>query len=163
MDLTPYLQSVARDVDNATALAEDHVRDVARRLVTALEPGLRIALVRAISDTAAQVNTDLDEAVVTVTMSPVGPVVNVTRTASHEGPPPPPTAPAAPAPPEDTDGGLARVSLRLPEQLKTRAEELAAQSGQSLNTWLVQAVRQATAETGRTPRPRHSGRLSGWA
>ena len=38
----------------------------------------------------------------------------------------------------------ARITLRIPEALKTRAEEFAAGRGQSLNTWLVNAVRTAT-------------------
>lgn len=38
--------------------------------------------------------------------------------------------------------------MRLPESVKARAEELAAKSGQSLNTWLVGAIRRATHESG---------------
>ena len=41
-------------------------------------------------------------------------------------------------------GDTARIPVRLSEQLKGRAEELAAQRGQSLNTWIVGAVRAAT-------------------
>lgn len=165
MDLTPYLASVAQDLDKVTALADDQVRDVAHRLVAALEPGLRIALVRAVSDTAAQINTDLDEAVVTVTMSAGEPMVNVTSTPSRATADPPPAPPGPPAPPEpaDVDGGLARITLRVPDQLKTRAEELSAEAGQSLNTWLVHAVRRATTEAGHRPRTRGTGRVSGWA
>ncbi|MDX6317693.1 MAG: hypothetical protein QOD35_1093, partial [Nocardioidaceae bacterium] len=37
----------------------------------------------------------------------------------------------------------ARITLRLPESLKARAEELAGKRGQSLNTWLVNAARNA--------------------
>ncbi len=41
-------------------------------------------------------------------------------------------------------GDTARITLRLSESLKARAEELAGQRGQSLNTWIVGAVRAAT-------------------
>ena len=44
----------------------------------------------------------------------------------------------------DDEGDTSRITLRLPEPLKGRAEELAAQRGQSLNTWIVNAVRAAT-------------------
>ena len=84
---------------------------------------------------------------------------------------------AAPADePFDTDDGeaVARITLRLPEALKTRAEALAASRGQSLNTWLVGAAR-AAAQDGSRDGPRHdhhsgSGRhgsagkhIRGWA
>ena len=42
------------------------------------------------------------------------------------------------------DDGVVRLTLRIPESLKARAEEAAEQAGQSLNTWLVAAVRDAT-------------------
>ncbi|NHC22017.1 pilus assembly protein HicB, partial [Nocardioides sp. IC4_145] len=52
--------------------------------------------------------------------------------------------PASEADPEDD--AVTRITLRLPESVKTRAEELAGRSGQSLNTWLVNVVRGATRE-----------------
>jgi uncharacterized protein (DUF1778 family) len=51
-----------------------------------------------------------------------------------------------PVPESEGDDSLARVTLRIPESLKTKAEEAAADAGQSLNTWLVGAVRAATRE-----------------
>jgi len=64
----------------------------------------------------------------------------------------------APTPAEEPDDGaddfgfddgesVARITLRLPESLKTRAEEMAARRGQSLNTWLVNATRSAATIT----------------
>ena len=47
---------------------------------------------------------------------------------------------------EVEDGNVARITLRLPESVKVRAEEFAARSGHSLNTWLVQVIRTATRE-----------------
>ena len=65
----------------------------------------------------------------------------------------PATSPAPPAPPappmlgeDDEEGGLARITLRIPESVKTKAEDAAARSGQSLNTWLVNVVRAATRD-----------------
>jgi predicted HicB family RNase H-like nuclease len=49
---------------------------------------------------------------------------------------------------EPADEALdARITLRLPESLKSRLEAAAAANGVSLNTWLVQAL-------GRAPEPR---------
>jgi hypothetical protein len=47
--------------------------------------------------------------------------------------------------PDDEGAETARITLRLPDALKARAEELATGRGQSLNTWIVNAVRAATA------------------
>ena len=62
----------------------------------------------------------------------------------------PPAPPAPPPPPgiddEVEDGATARITLRLPESVKTRAEELAAKTGSSLNTWIVNVLRSATRE-----------------
>jgi HicB family len=61
-----------------------------------------------------------------------------------------PTPPVPPAPPmpgdDDEEGGLSRITLRIPESVKTKAEDAAAKAGQSLNTWLVNVVRAATRE-----------------
>jgi predicted HicB family RNase H-like nuclease len=54
----------------------------------------------------------------------------------------------------------ARISLRLPESLKTSVERAADREGISVNAWLVRAIARATES-----RPVHSGgkRLSGYA
>jgi hypothetical protein len=59
--------------------------------------------------------------------------------------------PPAPGEDDDTDddGSVARISLRLPDALKTRAERAAATEGLSLNAWLVRAVATGLRE----PRP----------
>jgi hypothetical protein len=56
---------------------------------------------------------------------------------------------AAAAPGEDEeeeDGAVTRITLRLPESVKYKAEELAAKGGHSLNSWIVNVVRAATRE-----------------
>jgi len=70
----------------------------------------------------------------------------------------------------DPDDGLARVTLRLPESLKNRAEQGAARAGLSLNAWLVRAVARsvdAAAPNGTgfaAPFPPSTARrVTGWA
>ncbi len=46
----------------------------------------------------------------------------------------------------DDDGNVARITLRIPESVKAKAEEFAARSGHSLNTWLVNVIRTATRD-----------------
>jgi predicted HicB family RNase H-like nuclease len=61
-------------------------------------------------------------------------------TVAHE-PEPAAEAPAAAA--AEGDDGTARVTLRLPESIKARAEEAATRAGISVNAWLVRAVARA--------------------
>lgn len=68
----------------------------------------------------------------------------------------------------EDQGGTARVNLRMPDQLKARAEQAAANERMSLNTWLTKAVAAALERTGLPRRddsnasPRRQ-RVVGWA
>jgi hypothetical protein len=64
----------------------------------------------------------------------------------HVATPTPPPPPPPPSPDEVDDGNLARITLRIPESVKAKAEERAAEAGQSLNTWLVSVVRAASRD-----------------
>jgi hypothetical protein len=71
-----------------------------------------------------------------------------------------------PPPAGGSGGPTARVNLRLPAHLKTRAEEAASREGLSVNAWLVRAV-SAAVEGGGTPpapeRTRNVGQsFTGW-
>jgi HicB family len=63
---------------------------------------------------------------------------------------------------DDSDGGSARITLRLPGNLKNRVDEAAARSGLSVNAWLVQAVQDAVGnQRGRDDRNRDRNRDRG--
>ena len=147
MDLTPYVESLRRDL-LAAAGADEQTHAVAERLGYALEPAARLALMEAVSHAAAEITAEMAGGGVDVRLDgrDLDFVVHG-GVASVPAPPAPPVAPAPPAPPEaDEDGGVARITLRLPEHLKNKAEEAAAGAGHSLNTWLVNVVRDATRE-----------------
>lgn len=174
MDLHPYVVAVADDLGRATALADDATREIAAKVATAIEPAVRLALVQALSDAAAAITADLDDAVVSVRMEGREPVLDVRAT-----PHPTPTTPHTPqdaggpqdaeAPEEAEEAGTARVTVRLPEPLKRRAESQASDAGQSLNTWIVHALRRATdtrrsdPEGGRPPAAHSARQFTGWA
>jgi hypothetical protein len=61
------------------------------------------------------------------------------------------------------DGSVARISLRLPDGLKGRAEAAAAAAGTSLNTWLVHAVTAAVRAPSPPPTGRGPRRYTGFA
>lgn len=152
MQLTPYLDAVARDLERATALADEPTRELTHRVVTVLEPGLRLAMVQLLSDVAAQLTAELDGPVITIRMEGRDPSWTIVREHAssdrHDADP-------------DDDENSARVTVRLPEAVKKRAEAAAQNAGQSLNTWVVQTLRRATTndkQSHRSPR-----RITGWA
>jgi predicted transcriptional regulator len=147
MDITPYVDRLREDLSHAAATTDEATRGAADRLALALDPSSRLVLMEALSQAAAEITTELPSGAVEVRL--VGRelefVVEQTALPEPPAPPVPPGPPSADA--EDvTDGATARITLRLPENVKTRAEELAARSGHSLNTWIVNALRDATRE-----------------
>jgi hypothetical protein len=152
MQLTPYLEAVARDLDRATALADEQTRELTHRVAAVIEPGLRLAMVQLLSDVAAQLTAELDGPVITIRMEGRDPSWYIVR---DEG------TPVAHDAERGDDDNSARVTVRLPEAVKKRAEAAAQIAGQSLNTWIVQALRRVT--TTETTSHRSSRRISGWA
>lgn len=148
MDITPYLEGLRRDLAGAARSGGPEVAEAAERLAAALDPAARMVLLEALSDASAEITGALDGGSVEVRLKGREPqfVVTPSPAATAEPAPGPPPATEEPAEDEDDDGPLARITLRLPEGLKQRAEEAAGKRGQSLNTWLVNAVRAASRE-----------------
>src|SRR6476646_3154981 len=106
MDITPYVESLRHDLAAAAEAGGAEAKAAAERLALALDPAMRLALMDALSQAAAEITAEL------------------------------------PA------GSLARITLRTPESVKYKAEELAAKGGHSLNSWIVNVVRAATRDRG---------------
>lgn len=139
MDITPYVDSLRRDLAAAAEAGGDEARQVAERLLLALDPAARLALMEAISQAAAEITAELPSGGVDVRLR--GRELEFMVHAPVAAPSPPPLPPSS----EDLDeGGLSRITLRIPESVKQKAEERATKAGQSLNTWLVNVVRAAT-------------------
>ncbi len=146
MDITPYVESIRRDLLAAADSAGPDAAQVAERLGFALDPAVRLALMEAISQAASEITATMPAGGVDVRLDgrDLAFVVDPGRVHQEVAAPSPPPVP--PSGPTEEDDGVARVSLRLPESLKTRADDAAAQAGQSLNTWLVNLVRGATSD-----------------
>jgi hypothetical protein len=154
MDLTEYVEALRESLTTAAAAGGEQSRETARLLAATIDPAVRLAVTAALAEMAAQVTAALDDGtVVDIRFRGRDPEVVVV---------PAPSEPAEHAPPEaddgTDDGAVARISLRLPDQLKARAESAAAAAGTSLNSWLVGAVAAAV----RHPQPgAPTGRSSG--
>ena len=147
MDITPYVERLRHDLAQAAAAGDEQVRDAADRLTLALDPSLRLALMEALSQAAAEITTEMRAGSVDVRLAgrDLEFVVEQDTPAAPTAPAPP-ASPGAPGAEEEDDGATARITLRLPEGVKAKAEELAARTGSSLNTWIVNVLRQATRE-----------------
>jgi hypothetical protein len=151
MDLTPYVDSLRNDLAAAAEAGGAEARAAAERLALALDPAVRLALMDALSQAAAEITGELPQGSVDVRLRGREPqfVVDVPTQPMSA-----PTMPAqsAPASSEDAEEGeddaLARITLRIPESVKYKAEELAAKGGHSLNSWIVNVVRAATRDRG---------------
>jgi hypothetical protein len=159
MDLSDYVDALRTSLTQAAAAAGDQAKETARLLADTMEPAIRLTVTNAMSDMAAEVTAALEGGLVDIRLRGRDPEVVVVPPVAHE----PVDEPTEDDEVED-DGSVARISLRLPEQLKSRAEAAAAASGVSLNAWLVRAVSAAVRapstppSSGRGPR-----RISGFA
>jgi hypothetical protein len=145
MDITPYVERLRHDLTQAAAAGNEQTRDAADRLALALDPSMRLALMEALSQAAAEITTEMRAGSVDVRLTGR----ELEFVVEHPAPAPTaaPAAPTAPGADEDeTEGATARITLRLPENVKAKAEEMAATTGTSLNTWIVNVLRAATRE-----------------
>jgi hypothetical protein len=176
MDLSPYVDQLRHELAAAADVGGDEARALAERLTAPLEASLRLALLSALSAAAEEITSQLAPGAVDVRLRGgdlgfvvTGPELTPLDREGHdvvEAPGPATDRPASPGP-DLEDGGTARITLRVPEQLKSRVEDAAAREGFSVNTWLVRAVTRGleSGEAGGSPdrRRKWSGQqYSGW-
>lgn len=159
MDLTPFVEQLRRELTVAAEAGGDDARALAERLVAPLESSVRLALLSALSVAAEELTSQLAPGSVDVRLR--GGDVGFAVT-PPPGPELPLTSKGAPPPVPDDDGTTIRITLRLPETLKSRVEEAAATAGTSVNNWLVRAVSGALDTGTRTP-PTSSRRANRWS
>jgi len=150
MDLSPYVESLRADLEAAAAAGTEDTQATARLLSGALDASLRLCLVDALSAMAAEVTASSDVEV-EIRMHGREPQLVVSSLS--------PPVDESPGPVDDAldDGGTARLTVRLPESLKERAEDQAGHDGLSVNAWIVRAVAAALRpDHGRHPGPRRT-------
>jgi hypothetical protein len=164
MDLTPYVDTLRRELAVAAEAGGEEARELAERLTAPLESATRLTMLNVLSAAMDEITRELAPGSVDVRLRGLDPDFVVTRPPTGDGAPLEPAAPAeplrAPVPAEGEEGGTARVNLRLPAHLKARAEEAASREGLSVNAWLVRAV-SAAVEGGTRPRTTEGTRTIG--
>ncbi|GLW19270.1 hypothetical protein Stsp01_60130 [Streptomyces sp. NBRC 13847] len=155
MDLTPYVDTLRRELAVAAEAGGEDARELAERLTTPLESATRLTMLNVLSAAMDEITRELAPGSVDVRLRGLDPDFVVTLPPGagvpHEAAAAPAEPLAAPLPADGDDGGIARVNLRLPAHLKARAEEAANREGLSVNAWLVRAV-SAAVDGGARPR-----------
>lgn len=145
MELSPYVSALRESLTATAAAGDEQVRTAARVLAATIEPAARLAIMNALSDLAGEVTLALGDRVVEVRLAGQDVQVVVTGAPQDDEEPadePPPT-------PTDPTGDITRITVRLLEELKTKAEEAAASRGVSLNSFVSQAVQGALRSSAR--------------
>lgn len=166
MDLTPYVDTLRRELAVAAEAGGEDARKLAERLTAPLESATRLTMLNVLSAAMDEVTRELAPGSVDVRLRGLDPEFVVTpppadgSRMADAAAPVEPLKPPAPAPADIDEGGTARVNLRLPAHLKARAEEAASREGLSVNAWLVRAV-SAAVDGGARPRTTERDRAVG--
>jgi len=148
MQIQGYVSAITEDLARIASLGDETTAKAAELLASALESSLARRMQDALSEAALEISAQLEQGSVELRLAADDPqLVYVAN----------PDSPSADANDEALE---ARITLRLPESLKTRIDAAAATRSVSVNTWLVQTLARAL-ET--RPKNTHSShRLSGY-
>ncbi|MGH2852397.1 MAG: ribbon-helix-helix protein, CopG family [Solirubrobacteraceae bacterium] len=162
MELERYADDLREQLASAAEAGGVEARALAERLLAPLDSAVRLMLLTALSDAAAEIASELAPGSVELRLRAGAPefvVVAPPRDAVSDPESAPPSTLA--------EGELTRLNLRLPEQLKRRVEQAADREGLSTNAWLVRAAASAVErdEPGaraRASTPRGGQHFTGW-
>jgi hypothetical protein len=152
MELTPYVESLRRELTTAAGVGGEDARALAGRLLQPLDAAVRLTLLEALSAAAEEISAELAPGAVDVRLRGGSAGFVVTPPASAA-----PAAGDAVTGPVDVrvpvaegdDAAMVRINLRLPANLKALIEDAAAAGGLSVNAWIVRAAAAGLAGEGR--------------
>jgi HicB family len=128
MQLEPYVEALRSELARLAELGDEHVAAAASRLSEALGATISMRLLGLLSEAALEVSSQLPAGHVELRLAGEEPsLVYVSDEAATQ-------------PTQVDDALTARITLRLPDSLKTSLEAAAAQDGVSLNSWIVKAL-----------------------
>lgn len=145
MNLTLVLEGLRDDLQGAAELGDERAAQIARRLGETLEASLRLRVFDLLTQAALEISSRLPSGHVEVRLAGQEPELVFVDDPGE--------------PPAAGEELSARITLRLPESLKTAVERAAGREGVSTNAWLVRAIARATEA-----RPAQAGgkRLTGY-
>jgi len=147
MQLQRFVDALQADLTAVAELGDEATSEAAGRLVVTLQASVGLRLLDALSEAALELNDKLPTGHVEVRLAGQDPELVFVGDEPE-------------AVSTVDDGHTARITLRLPDALKTTIEAAAAQEGVSVNTWIVRAL--SRSSTG-TQASRSGKRLTGYA
>ena len=132
MRISDTVEAISADLAALGSLGDERTADTARRLAAAMQATVTARLFDVLGQAAAELSEVLPGQRVEVRLAG-SEVQLIVETVSRE--PVPEEAPL-----EDDSG--ARITLRLPAQLKAKLEEASAREGLSVNSYVVRALNQ---------------------
>ncbi len=147
MELSRIVNALKADLSAVADIGDETAAEAANRLTVALQASIGLRFLDALSEAALELTAQLPDGRIEVRLSGQDPEL------VYVGEEPEPAASAA------DEAHTARITLRLPEALKSALEQAAAAEGVSLNTWIVRALQRGSAG----PAIRTSNRLKGYA
>lgn len=153
MNIDAEVEAVQEQLLSAASLMNSEGQQAVAQVAALLSPTIRVALQDVLVAAASDLADQLDGvATVSVELQDGSPVL-VARPVPTEG------SYAAEGHPSPTaEEPTTRFTLRVPDSLKAQAEQVAARSGTSLNTWVVGAIRSALS----TPSYTSAKAVRGW-
>jgi hypothetical protein len=146
MQIDGHIQAIREDLARIAAVGDESTARAAELLAVALESSLGRRLIEALGEAALELNSQLDDGRVEVRFAGSDPEFVYVRDEAAE------------LEPAGDEVLSARITLRLPDNLKQRVEEAASREGVSVNTWIVQALgRIASGATRRSSGRRLTG------
>jgi hypothetical protein len=128
MKMSPHVDALRADLEAAASLGDERAAELGGRLAEAATRAAPLRFQDLLSEALLEANAQLPAGHLELRLAGSDPsVVFVDEDAS-----------AQPAPADEPSA--ARLTLRLPERLKTEIEAAAAREGVSVNTWLVRAL-----------------------
>jgi hypothetical protein len=144
MKMSLVIEGFRSDVASVGELGDEVVSEVADRIATVLSRSVSSRILDLLSDVAAELSDELPEGRVEIRL--IGDDVEFAYVDER-----PMTA--------EADADLsARITLRLPEQLKARVDESASREGISVNGWVLRALERSTSNA----KVRTGSRLRGY-
>src|SRR5580704_3948840 len=151
MELTPYVESLRRELTTAAEVGGEDARALADRLLRPLDAAVRLTLLEALSAAAEEISAELAPGAVDVRLRGGTAGFVVTPPPATAAPTDAETGPVEVRLPvaEGDDAAMVRINLRLPANLKALIEDAAAGGGISVNAWIVRAAAAGLAGEGR--------------
>ncbi len=149
MQLESHVQAIQQELAAAAARGDEEAADVARRMGEALAATLHLHLLDLLGEAVLEIGAQLESGRVEIRLAGREPELVVVSDERTEE--------AQLGAGEELSG---RITLRLPESLKSGVEAAAAREGVSVNAWLVRTISR-TLDKQSTKHGRH--RMQGYA